>query len=569
MAGSSATGLPLELETVTRKEKKEEEGNTETNIDHVYEEPDLLIDSKDRENHIYEQVEYQETEKKDAAVKRTVQYISLEEENSKEEEEGLKVRRKKRIIEVQKSKKEKKKKNLLKKGLTSIKNNIKGFLKSGTLNQLQAGLQAVTLIALVPLIGLSGRILQQTSQEPVANDMNTSSSIMEFAEQVNTAIEQVLGNGNITNNALVELVNQVIAINMELNEQTDDIINATQRTGDNMDRVKDLTLEQVEISRNKSIILNELVQSTVVIKSRLNNITATLSAVSNNSVSSTEVINDLLTVVNELARIQNVTDQLVKETMSCKDIKLRLPNSITGYYFINNRTIYCNMDELCGSGGGWTRLGYLDMSDATQNCPSGFRLYPTNLTRACGRPRTVSSSGSCASVQFPSNGISYSQICGRVTGYQYGHPDASHIPSATDRNNIDAPYVDGVSITRGSPRQHVWTLMAGQSEQRSTLSNCPCNTGSNVIVQSIVGNDYFCESGNPTRTTTDSDLYTMDPLWDGIDCRSLEVSCCSGLPWFHRQFDTPTTDYIELRACDNAPTNREDAIVGFYELYIQ
>ena len=190
MAGSSATGLPLELETVTRKEKKEEEGNTETNIDHVYEEPDLLIDSKDRENHIYEQVEHQGTEKKDAAVKRTVQYISLEEENSKEEEEGLKVRKKKRIIEVQKSKKEKKKKNLLKKGLTSIKNNIKGFLKSGTLNQLQAGLQAVTLIALVPLTGLSGRILQQTSQEPVANDMNMSSSIMEFAEQVNTAIEQ-------------------------------------------------------------------------------------------------------------------------------------------------------------------------------------------------------------------------------------------------------------------------------------------------------------------------------------------------------------------------------------------
>ena len=39
-----------------------------------------------------------------------------------------------------------------------------------------------------------------------------------------------------------------------------------------------------------------------------------------------------------------------------------------------------------------------------------------------GRP--VSSGGSCSSVQYPSNGISYSQICGRVVGYQYFTPDA-------------------------------------------------------------------------------------------------------------------------------------------------
>ena len=83
---------------------------------------------------------------------------------------------------------------------------------------------------------------------------------------------------------------------------------------------------------------------------------------------------------------------------------------------------YCNMEELCGSGGGWTRLAYLDMSDSTVNCPSGFRLYQSGGVRACGRP--VTSSGSCVSVQFPSNGISYSQVCGKVTGYQYYTPDA-------------------------------------------------------------------------------------------------------------------------------------------------
>ena len=86
------------------------------------------------------------------------------------------------------------------------------------------------------------------------------------------------------------------------------------------------------------------------------------------------------------------------------------------------------MDNLCGSGGGWTRLAYLDMSDSTQSYPSGFRLYQSGV-RACGRP---GSSGSCVSVQFPSNGISYSQVCGRVTGYQYSHTDGLHSYTSLD-----------------------------------------------------------------------------------------------------------------------------------------
>ena len=106
------------------------------------------------------------------------------------------------------------------------------------------------------------------------------------------------------------------------------------------------------------------------------------------------------------------------------------------------------MEELCGSGGRWARLAYLDMTDSTENCPSGFKLYQSGGVRACGR--ATSSVGSCTSVQFPSNGISYSQVCGRVVGYQYRTPDAS-----SNHNDINSYYVDGVSITRGSPCQHV------------------------------------------------------------------------------------------------------------------
>uniref|UniRef100_A0A1X7SX72 Uncharacterized protein n=1 Tax=Amphimedon queenslandica TaxID=400682 RepID=A0A1X7SX72_AMPQE len=223
------------------------------------------------------------------------------------------------------------------------------------------------------------------------------------------------------------------------------------------------------------------------------------------------------------------------------------------------------MEMLCGSGVGWTRLAYLDMTDATQNCPSGFRLYQSGGVRACGRN---SSSGSCVSVQFPSNGISYSQICGRVTGYQYFSPNAF----AGGSNNINSYYVDGVSITRGSPRQHVWTLANGLTDTYSNEWICPCSTNSSQTVPSFVGNHYFCESGNHASTWTNI-LYTSDPLWDGQGCGSLESTCCNvpGIPWFHRDYGSnTTTDYIELRVCaSGGATNDEDTPVSFYEIYVK
>ena len=232
------------------------------------------------------------------------------------------------------------------------------------------------------------------------------------------------------------------------------------------------------------------------------------------------------------------------------------------------------MGELCGTEGGWTRLAYLDMSDSTQNCPTGFKLYESNGVRACGRANS-SSVGSCQSVQFPSNGIRYSQVCGRVVGYQYNSPDAVYNESDTAHNNINSYYVDGVSITRGSLRKHIWTLMAGFIDASlNQVGNCPCSQGStqNSTLQSFIGNDYFCESGNPsTDGTFEYKLYTQDPLWDGKGCSSLEENCCSapGLPWFNNVLNSTTTDYIELRVCGDQGTNDEDVPVSFYEIYVK
>ena len=348
-------------------------------------------------------------------------------------------------------------------------------------------------------------------------------------------------------------------IRNEVQGQLRAILNKTTACTDN-------DIEQINITET-------LLKTTGDSAHKLMNIINTLSNHHDTSTSTAGVVDDILLVVQELLVLHNDTGEL---PTSCQQIKSQQPNSPSGVYLtvpLNGGTAvytYCKMDELCGSGGGWTRLAYLDMSDATQNCPSGFRLYQSGAVRACGRPS--GGAGCTASIQFPSNGISYSQICGRVTGYQHHTPDAVSIYNGPSHNNLNADYVDGVSITRGSPRQHVWTFMNGFSQDTNYGDNCPCATppGSYQQVQSFVGSNYFCESG--ANGYPGGSFYTSDPLWDGQGCGSNEGTCCaaSGLPWFHRDYgSTSTNDYIELRVCGDEGTANEDTSVGFYEIYVK
>ena len=477
------------------------------------------------------------------------------------------------LVKEKKSKRHKVEKQVTEKETKkrSIGSKIKGFLKEDVSTKVGVILQGVTILVLVPLLGITGKIFHQTSEEPFAVE-NGSSSIMEFTNQTNSLINQVL-RGNASNAALVELANRVIAMNNGLNEEARVVYNAARNASLGITNIETVTAEEVEKSQNESRILKRLIEATIRTSDKIKNISATVSTLNNDTASTTAVINELLTVTNELFRLYNETSHLRSQLpISCKDIKTRLPNSATGYYIINNRTFYCDMDTLCGSGGGWTRLAYLDMTDSAQSCPSSLRPYPSaGGVRACGRP--VTNGPSCASVQFPSNGISYSQVCGRVVGYQFASPDAIgpyYAVNKSHQNDLNAPYVDGVSITRGSPRKHVWTLMAGVSEIVPGDNSCPCSNMTNVQVQSFIGNDYYCESGNPNLHWSYT-LYTSDPLWDGEGCGGFEADCCNvtGLPWFHRDYGTnTTTDYIELRVCGDERTGGEGNPVGFYEIYV-
>lgn len=211
----------------------------------------------------------------------------------------------------------------------------------------------------------------------------------------------------------------------------------------------------------------------------------------------------------------------------------------------------------CGTGQ-WTRIAYLDMTDPFQRCPSTWRENITNGVRVCGRPST--SNNMCHGTFYSSGGQTYTKVCGRVIGYQVGHPDAFH--SST---SIDAAYVEGVSITHGFPRSHIWTLAADLSETGNRA--CPCDNGSTSNPPFFVGNNYYCESGNQNSGSTNYFLYASDPLWDGQQCSS-EGNCCSTAPWFSVNLFTPTRDSIEVRICSDFDTS-EDTPIQLLELYIQ
>ena len=254
-----------------------------------------------------------------------------------------------------------------------------------------------------------------------------------------------------------------------------------------------------------------------------------------------------------------------KTYSSCAHIKRANPNSPSGTYLITlnkcNIQVYCDMGTLCGTKGGWTRLGKLDMTVSSAKCPSSLLMVTQSGTRICTKNKA-----GCNSVSIPSHGVPYSVVCGRVRGYQKHTLDAfMHDQSCS----IDSPYVDGVSITHGSPRKHIWTLAAGYSESiRNHPFVCPCNHGTTVKPAPFVGKDFYCESG--FSHWPQNRFALSDPLWDKKQCRGQEGPCCNRplLPWFRKSIGYTTTDNIEMRVCSDQDANDENIGIDQYEFYV-
>ena len=216
----------------------------------------------------------------------------------------------------------------------------------------------------------------------------------------------------------------------------------------------------------------------------------------------------------------------------------------------------------CG-GSGWRRVAFLNMTDPDQTCPEQWRLYEQGTVRACGRQET--NSASCDSVYFSPGETAYTQVCGRITGYSFSTIDSvsSQIYTPTAGNEINEQYLDGVSVTYGMPRQHIWSFFNDHVEERC------CYQPDLDFIQSfnIVGDNYFCDTG----LTDTGILGTTYPVWDGVTQCPNNANCCapSSGPWFNTMLLSPSTSDIEVRICADEGTDNEDSPVGLIEFYIQ
>jgi len=164
------------------------------------------------------------------------------------------------------------------------------------------------------------------------------------------------------------------------------------------------------------------------------------------------------------------------------------------------------------------------------------------------------------------SGGEYNRVCGRIKGYQLNTPGAFSPFIVFGVTDIDDAYAYGISLTYGSPRNHIWTFAAGFREDAVFIGACPCSIspGTSFNLPPFVGENYFCESGRNLASPPDMMLFTDDVLWDGEDC----ATCCTinNPPFFTKQLPCPTSEAIEARICGDQFGTVE---IERVELYVQ
>ena len=206
-------------------------------------------------------------------------------------------------------------------------------------------------------------------------------------------------------------------------------------------------------------------------------------------------------------------------------------------------------DNTCGGSSGWTVVANIDMSDPSQACPSPWTLYTTPV-RSC----SMTSAPGCQGVNFVVPRGTYTQVCGRAIGYGPGRADAFTVSSSA----IDTLYLDGVSLTYGMPRQHIWSFASGHGDDVGVF-RCPCdnpNRHEAFPPPSFVGDNYFCDG------------YYNGALWDAQDCTT---ACCTlnSPPYFTATLPAPTSENIEARICTNEVRSDEAVHVALLQLYVK
>ena len=264
---------------------------------------------------------------------------------------------------------------------------------------------------------------------------------------------------------------------------------------------------------------------------------------------------------------------------SCADIYQinKAARGMSRNYWVNTTTgiqeVYCDMELNCGGyKGGWMRIVDFDITRGDK-CPGEWRNITTPDDNTLYPPipvcRSLLSDAGCYSTNYSINGVKYSKVCGKVRGYHKGTTEA--LNEVVGVHDIDGPYVDGISITLGQPRKHVWTYAMGYSDDGDFPDfNCPCASTPGVNAATFVRNNYYCESASEGAASRNI-YYTNEPLWDGDGCTGAANTCCAnvGLPWFYRQFPVAQEEDIEVRLCHDEPYSNEGVFLDQLQLFVQ
>ena len=210
-------------------------------------------------------------------------------------------------------------------------------------------------------------------------------------------------------------------------------------------------------------------------------------------------INDYLDRINDIGSMPE------NPAISCKIIAELRPSYESGYYWIEGVSgaveVYCEMrpNNTFGESGGWMRIANVDMRNTNEfQCPPGLVYSVTEGRRLCHKP-SLNAPG-CSSTAFSTQGVRYEKVCGKVIGYQYYNYQPYGFSSSRFTPGINQLYVEGVSLTHGSPRQHVWTF-ADATDETEPIANdhhvtqCPCLHPALTfigVIPGFVGEDYSC-----------------------------------------------------------------------------
>ena len=153
-------------------------------------------------------------------------------------------------------------------------------------------------------------------------------------------------------------------------------------------------------------------------------------------------------------------------------------------------------------------------------------------------------------------------------GYQVGSPDGFN--QYHGMSSLNQGYMDGVSITYGYPRHHIWSYVAGAFETRSTPSNCPCSPAQGGEPQEFIGSNHYCESGYPSNTFIPLEVFTSDGIENSVKAplgyRNLLPSLSHG-----SVYSSPPTQLIGLRCVFmvmSPPSMKTSSGIELIEIYV-